>query len=200
MNPLDAILPAAGFLLGSIPCSFLVAKSRGVDLRKTGSGNVGATNLLRSCGWTAGAAGMLLDALKGAVPALASRLLGLGDIVLAATVVAAVLGHVFTPWLGFRGGKGVATALGGVAVMTPFPLLAALAAFVAILLVWRIVSLASMVAALVLVAASILPPGGESGLPGRIACLVIAAVILARHAGNLGRIIAGTEKRLWGAM
>jgi len=200
VNPLDAILPAAGFLSGSIPWSFLAARSRGVDLRKTGSGNVGATNLFRSCGKTVGAAGLLLDALKGALPALASRLLGLGDIVLAATVVAAVLGHVFTPWLGFRGGKGVATALGGVAVMAPVPLLIALAAFVVVLLIWRLVSLASIVAALVLVAASILPPGGGSGLPGRIACLLIAALILVRHAGNMGRILAGTEKRLWGAM
>ncbi|OPZ32614.1 MAG: Glycerol-3-phosphate acyltransferase [Synergistetes bacterium ADurb.BinA166] len=200
MNPLHVILPAAGFLSGSIPWSFLAARSRGVDLRKTGSGNVGATNLFRSCGKTVGAAGLLLDALKGALPALASRLLGLGDIVLAATVVAAVLGHVFTPWLGFRGGKGVATALGGVAVMAPVPLLIALAAFVVVLLIWRLVSLSSIVAALVLVAATILPPGGGGSLPGRIACLLIAALILVRHAGNMGRILAGTEKRLWGAM
>ena len=78
--------------------------------------------------------------------------------------------------------------------------IADLAAFVVVLLIWRLVSLASIVAALVLVAASILPPGGGSGLPGRIACLLIAALILVRHAGNLGRILAGTEKRLWGAM
>lgn len=196
MTPLQIALPVLGFLSGSVPWSFLVARARGVDLRKTGSGNVGATNLLRSCGRSAGAAGLALDALKGAAPAFAAQFANSEQVVVAAMVVAAVLGHVFSPWLGFRGGKGVATALGGVAVMAPLPLLAALLTFIIVLAASRFVSLASMIAALVLTAASILLPA-EGGLPGRIACFAIAAVLLARHAGNLKRLLNGTESRLW---
>ncbi|MDM7991950.1 MAG: glycerol-3-phosphate 1-O-acyltransferase PlsY [Candidatus Fermentibacter sp.] len=193
MDPLGTALPLAGFLSGSVPWSWILARSRGVDLRRAGSGNVGATNLLRSCGKAAGAAGLLLDALKGTVPALAALLLTHDDLVTAATVVAAVLGHVFSPWLGFRGGKGVATALGGVAVMAPLPLLAALAVFAAVLAAWRFVSLASVAAAVALAAAALLLP---CGLPGRIACIVIAILLIARHAGNMRRIRSGTERRL----
>ena len=193
MDPLGIALPLAGFLSGSVPWSWIVARSRGVDLRRAGSGNVGATNLLRSCGKAAGAAGLLLDALKGTVPALAALLLTHDDLVTAVTVVAAVLGHVFSPWLGFRGGKGVATALGGVAVMAPLPLLAALAVFAAVLAAWRFVSLASVAAAVALSAAALLLP---CGLPGRIACILIAILLIARHAGNMRRILSGTERRL----
>ncbi len=193
MDPLGIALPLAGFLSGSVPWSWIVARSRGVDLRRAGSGNVGATNLLRSCGKAAGAAGLLLDALKGTVPALAALLLTHDDLVTAVTVVAAVLGHVFSPWLGFRGGKGVATALGGVAVMAPLPLLAALAVFAAVLAAWRFVSLASVAAAVALSAAALFLP---CGLPGRIACIVIAILLIARHAGNMRRIRSGTERRL----
>lgn len=186
-------MPLAGFLSGSVPWSWIVARSRGVDLRRAGSGNVGATNLLRSCGKAAGAAGLLLDALKGTVPALAALLLTHDDLVTAVTVVAAVLGHVFSPWLGFRGGKGVATALGGVSVMAPLPLLAALAVFAAVLAARRFVSLASVAAAVALSAAALLLP---CGLPGRIACILIAILLIARHAGNMRRILSGTERRL----
>lgn len=193
MHPAGIALPLAGFLSGSVPWSYIVARLRGVDLRRTGSGNVGATNLLRTCGKAAGAAGLLLDALKGTVPALAALLLTHDDLVTAATVVAAVLGHVFSPWLGFRGGKGVATALGGVAVMAPLPLLAALAVFVIVLAVRRYVSLASVSAALALVAAAFVLP---CGVPGRIACVLIAVLLTARHAGNIRRILSGTERRL----
>ncbi len=193
MDPLGTALPLAGFLSGSVPWSWIVARSRGVDLRRAGSGNVGATNLLRSCGKAAGAAGLLLDALKGTVPALAALLLTHDDLVTAVTVVAAVLGHVFSPWLGFRGGKGVATALGGVSVMAPLPLLAALAVFAAVLAARRFVSLASVAAAVALSAAALLLP---CGLPGRIACILIAILLIARHAGNMRRILSGTERRL----
>lgn len=193
MGPLGIALPLAGFLSGSVPWSYIVARSRGVDLRRTGSGNVGATNLLRTCGKAAGAAGLLLDALKGAIPALAALLLTRDDLVTAAAAVAAVLGHVFSPWLGFRGGKGVATALGGVAVMAPLPLLAALAVFGAVLAVRRYVSLASVSAAVALAAASLILP---CGTPGRAACILIAALLVARHAGNIRRILSGTERRL----
>lgn len=193
MSPAGIALPIAGFLSGSVPWSWIVARLRGIDLRRTGSGNVGATNLLRTCGKAAGAAGLVLDALKGTAPALAALLLTHDDLVTAATVVAAVLGHVFSPWLGFRGGKGVATALGGVSVMAPLPLLASLAVFAAVLALWRLVSLASIAAALALAAAVLSLP---CGMPGRIACMLIAALLVARHAGNIRRILSGTERRL----
>ncbi len=198
MDAGQILLPAAGFLSGSIPFSHIIGRSMGHDLRREGSGNVGATNLLRVCGRRAGAAGLALDAVKGAVPVLVARLSGAGGVVMAVTALAAVAGHVFTPWLGFRGGKGVATALGGLAVLAPLPLACALVVFAAVLAVSRTVSLSSVSAALALVPASLLLPAGDAPLAPRAACVLISLIVVARHASNLGRLLKGTEGRLDG--
>ena len=122
--PLGIILPIAGFLLGSIPVGYIVAKAKGIDIRATGSGNIGATNVWRALGWQWGVTVLAADILKGLLPTLAAVLLTRGQTqasgwapsgaawLAMATGLCAVLGHTFTPWLRFKGGKGVATGLG----------------------------------------------------------------------------------------
>jgi len=192
------VLPAAAFLLGSVPCSFLIGRSRGVDLRARGSGNIGATNLTRSCGRGAGAAGLLLDAVKGALPVAAAALVGAPAIVRAAAALAAVAGHVFSPWLRFRGGKGVATGLGAVGALAPLPAAAALAVFLLVFAWTRIVSASSMAAAVALVPA-VLVLGRPGAKPfAAVSCVAVALLILVRHASNISRLIRGTEGGLAG--
>lgn len=189
------VCAVCGFLAGSIPFSWLMGRARGVDLRSTGSGNAGATNLFRTCGWKAGTAGFALDSLKGALPVLAAGAVYPGPFGRAVAGLAAVLGHVFTPWLGWRGGKGVATGLGAMIVIAPLPVLSSLVVFVAVLAAWRFVSLASISAALALVPACLLLPCGHVE---RAVCVVVAALLIARHASNIGRLSKGTERRLGG--
>ena len=186
---------AGAFLMGSVPVSFLIGLRLGVDLREVGSGNVGATNLLRTCGRAHGIIGLLGDALKGAIPALAAVLLGHGETLVALSALAAVLGHVFTPWLGFRGGKGVATALGAIAVLAPLPVAVALGLFVVVLALGRFVSLASVLAAMSLVpGAFLLMPGGDH-LPAQLVCCAVCMLVTVRHRSNIVRLFRGTESR-----
>lgn len=191
--------PAAAFLSGSIPWSYIIGRMRGLDIRRSGSGNVGATNLFRTCGRAAGITGLLLDALKGALPVLAAQrgILGLtpsaGDWVLASAGICAVLGHVFSPWLGFRGGKGVATTMGVLLFLAPLSVLTGLAVFTLVVLVFRYVSLGSMLAALTMVpAVFVFQPGS---LPVQLVICLAAAIILARHRSNLAKLLRGQENR-----
>ncbi|MBN1433982.1 glycerol-3-phosphate 1-O-acyltransferase PlsY [Candidatus Fermentibacterales bacterium] len=193
--PADALLIAGAFLMGSVPVSFLIGRGLGVDLRRVGSGNVGATNLLRVCGRGPGLGGLAGDAVKGALPALAALLLARGELVVSLAALAAVLGHVFNPWLGFRGGKGVATALGGVAVLAPYPVLAATIAWLLVLAVFRFVSLASIVAAVSLVPAVFLLMPGEAHRPAQIVCCLLFLLVTVRHRVNIVRLLQGTESR-----
>jgi len=184
------------FALGGIPFSHLIGRLRGVDLRSVGSGNVGATNLARAAGYGAGALGLFLDAAKGAVAVLLVRsLLGDGatpaNQALAAAL--AVAGHAFTPWLRFRGGKGVATGAGAFAVLAPPATLCALVIFAVVVAVGRMISLASVIAALALpVAAHLL----GAPRPVTLAAAAVAALVLLRHRDNLVRMVRGTEHRL----
>lgn len=184
------------FALGSIPFSHLVARLRGVDLRSVGSGNIGATNLARALGYGAGALGLLLDALKGAAAVLLARALP-GDAstpaIQALAAVLSVAGHIFTPWLGFRGGKGVATGAGAFAVLAPSATLCALLVFAVVVSIGRMVSLASVLAAAALpVSAHFL------GAPGATTAgaAAVAALVVTRHRDNLVRLVRGTENRL----
>ena len=184
------------FLLGGIPFSLLIARGRGVDLRRVGSGNVGATNLARALGYGLGAVGLLLDAAKGAVAVLVpSVVLGpqATPLVQALAAALAVLGHSFSPFLRFRGGKGVATGAGAFAVLAPQATLAALGVFAVVLVLGRVVGLASVLAALTLpVAAHVL--GAQREVTA--AAAVVAALVIVRHRDNLLRLVRGTEPRL----
>jgi glycerol-3-phosphate acyltransferase PlsY len=196
---MTALLVAAviGFLLGSIPFSYLLAKSvGGLDIRAVGSGNVGATNVARFAGWRLGVVALLLDAAKGAAAACAGRALGSGPEALAAGAVAggmAILGHVFTPWLGFRGGKGVATGAGVFAVLHPAAVGIALAAFASAVALSRMVSLGSVAAATMLPIAAL-----GLGAPRPVVVLAFGAgtLILWTHRGNIARMWNRSEHRI----
>lgn len=188
MDFLPAIL--AGYILGSLPIGYLVAQTAsGVDLRRVGSGNVGAANVYRTGGLRMGIAVMLADTAKGAGAVL---LAGSGAPAVAAGV-AAVIGHIYPVWLGFRGGKGVATASGVFGVLAPWSTAIAAAAFGLIVARTRLVSLGS-------IAATVLLPVLEWSLPGLRAvdtgATIVAALILFRHRGNIARLWSRTERAL----
>jgi len=209
MDPLPAagLAAGAGYLCGSIPFSWAAVRLRaGKDLRTVGSGNVGATNASRVLGRAWFPVLFALDFAKGAVPVLLAGMLcghlhPLADSlwIRCAAGAAAVLGHLFPLWLGFRGGKGVATGAGVVAVLAPGSFGAGVAVFLLVLAVSRFVSLAS-VAGAVAAAAWLLPshrtsPVGEI-LPVGLLLGALAAAVVLRHAPNLRRIAAGTEPRI----
>ena len=189
------------FVLGSIPFSFLLVRLRtGDDLRKAGSGNPGATNALRIAGPSVAVLGLLFDVAKGFLPVWLGRAAGLPDPLLAAGAVACVLGHVFSPFLAFRGGKGVATGFGALCALNPMALGFGLGVFLGTLMVSRVVSLSSMIAVATLPALWLIPEhlgrAPAAGRMGWIAAILICAVVLLRHGGNLRRLLAGTEARL----
>jgi glycerol-3-phosphate acyltransferase PlsY len=191
---LTLLVLAAAYLVGSLPFSFLVARAFGVeDVRRVGSGNVGATNVLRSAGRTAGLLAFLLDTAKGASASLLAARVAPSDAALPAlAALAAVVGHMYPVWLRFQGGKGVATGLGAFAPLAPLAALAAVAAFAAVAWVTRYVSLGSVAGALALVLLAWL-----LGAPTPVvsSALVAAGLIVFRHRTNLRRVLGGTERR-----
>ena len=193
------IYVAAAFLSGSIPWSWLLGKFRGIDIRNEGSGNTGATNLFRVCGRGIGITGLLLDALKGALPVLAAKhgipgvLSPVGDWLLALTAIVAVIGHVFSPWLGWRGGKGVATTLGVLLILSPLTLASGLFAFVLALSITRYVSLGSIFAAVVVIPSVFIFEPGR--LPVQIIICLVAVLVIVRHKSNIVKLLRGEENR-----
>ncbi len=191
------------YLIGSIPTGFLVARARGVDIRSAGSGNIGATNTFRVLGRSAGVAVLLADAAKGAVPCavlppLAWRVASAGDSLNAewlaiAAGVAAVLGHNYTCWLRFKGGKGIATTAGVLLVLMPVAFGACLAAWVVVFALSRYVSLASLAAAVTL-PVSVWLWGQSRALLGIAAALGLLAI--GKHRANIRRLLNGTESRV----
>lgn len=187
------VLVVAAYLLGSVPFGLLIGRRYGVDVREVGSGNIGATNVWRSCGPRAGLLVLALDIGKGWLPCcLAVRLLPGQDAVHVLAGALAIGGHSFSPWLGFRGGKGVATSLGVTAALLPVPAVVALAVFVVLLAATRYVSLASLVAAVALgVTAQAMPyPAAYRAL-----AWFGVALIWVRHRANLGRLLRGEEHK-----
>jgi acyl phosphate:glycerol-3-phosphate acyltransferase len=189
------LLLAASHLIGSIPFSYLVARWFGVgDVRQVGSGNVGATNVMRSAGKTAGILAFLLDAAKGSVATLLVSHLAPGDVLTSSlAAIAAVLGHVFPVWLRFRGGKGVATGAGAFFPLAPLAAGLSLVAFAATLAVSRYVSVSSIVAA-----ASLPILAALFGAPRAVwlSAAFCVGVIVWKHRPNLERLAAGAERRL----
>ena len=191
---MDAILIILGYLIGAVPFALLLTRRvRGTDLRRVGSGNVGAANALRAASVPVGLGVMALDVGKGSAVVLLARVLGASDAALAATGVAAVVGHVYPVWLRFRGGKGVATACGVFALLAPGPTLLAAIAFTGVVWLTRYVSLGSMVAAVVLAAAVAI---GGAPLPVVVAAVAAATLVLHRHRRNMVRLQAGSERRI----
>jgi glycerol-3-phosphate acyltransferase PlsY len=188
-----ALVVLAAYLVGSIPFSYLVARRRGVDVRASGSGNVGATNVMRTVGRGAGLVAFLLDFAKGLAASVLGRLVSPDGPLPALCAAAAVLGHMYPVWLRFRGGKGVATGAGAFLPLAPVPTAAALATFAVVLAAARYVSLASIAATLVLALVAFL-----LGAPAAVAqsAAGVALLIVWRHRANLRRIARGTESRL----
>jgi glycerol-3-phosphate acyltransferase PlsY len=207
------ILTVVAYLLGAIPFGLLLARTQGVDLRKVGSGNIGATNVMRTFGKKLGYTCFALDVAKGLIPMLLVPAFGLADpnpttgqlSLWLAVGCAAVLGHVFPIYLGFKGGKGVATSLGVVLGLWPYYTLCGLITFavwIIIFLISRYVSLASILAAIVfpiaLTALTLLIPDWQFAQlwPLYIVAILMPLLVIARHAENIKRLLEGSENKI----
>ena len=190
---LNTILLIVGsYLLGSIPTGLLLAKAAGVDIRTTGSGNIGATNVYRTMGRTVGILTLVGDCLKGLIPVLVAQRLELGDAMIASVGTAAFLGHVYTIFLGFKGGKGVATALGVFLGVSPTGVGIAVVIFIAVVAAFRYISLGSITAAaalpFIITALDLRPPIITM-------TAVIALLVIWKHRENITRLREGTESK-----
>jgi acyl phosphate:glycerol-3-phosphate acyltransferase len=197
-GPLAGIaLLIASFLIGAIPWGYVAGKaSRGIDLRTVGSGGTGATNVLRTLGARASALVALLDILKGLLPVIVARAAGFDAAWVATAAVATVAGHCWSPFIGFKGGKGVATGAG--ATIGLFPQLLLVVPVMA-LVVWttKYVSLGSLTAAaLGALLAMAYAAAGMLDWASAAAILVISAIITIRHEGNIRRLLNGSERRI----
>jgi glycerol-3-phosphate acyltransferase PlsY len=188
-----AILLVVAYLLGSLPFGLWLARSEGVDLRATGSGNIGATNVLRTTGRLLAAVVVALDSAKGVLAVGMARLLS-GEIeVMVGCAVAVVVGHMWPIFAGFRGGKGVATAAGAWALVTPVAVVWSVVVFASMVATTRYVSAGSVAAAAVVPIVTTLLDGRPSTSTG---ALVLAVLIIWRHRSNLSRLAKGTESRI----
>ena len=182
-----------GYLAGSVPFAFLLARRAGIDVRFAGSGNVGAANVMRTTGTRRAILVMSLDVAKGALAVVLVSVVHAGVTLTALAAAAAVVGHIYPVWLRFHGGKGVAVAAGVFAILTPIATAVAAAFFLVIVSLTRYVSLGSIAASVAL------PPA--AWITGEPVAVVVAAagsgaLILFRHRGNIRRLRAGTERRM----
>ena len=203
------VVAAIGYVLGSVPFGYLLVRIfRGQDIRLTGSGNIGATNVARSGAKSLAIATLTLDALKGLLAVWFARVLAHSaynscapgapcvnaDRLMAIAALAAVLGHIFPVWLRFRGGKGVATALGVFVMMFPQALLISLLVFIVVVAISRYVSLGSIVASICFPVAAWFVSGVDP--VSLLLISAVSAIIIFRHHQNIRRLLAGTENRL----
>lgn len=202
------LLILAAYVIGATPFGFLMGKAKGLDIRNHGSGNIGATNVLRIVGKKEGILVFALDVLKGLVPVLigqrmAEQILGEHSaqwlsVVCVMIAMATILGHNHTFWLGFKGGKGVATSGGALVALMPWAVLAAFVVWMSVFLAKRYVSLASICAAITIPIA-LLIQGGISGhleIPLVLLAFLVAVLGVWRHRLNIARLRAGTENRM----
>jgi glycerol-3-phosphate acyltransferase PlsY len=214
MNKIYLIVAVMAYLLGSIPFGYLLVRIfRGEDIRLSGSGNIGATNVARSGAKGLGIATLALDALKGALAVwLASVLAGsrynlCGDFfqhpcapalrLMSLAALFAVLGHVFPIWLRFKGGKGVATALGVFCVLFPTAILVALAIFILVVAITRYVSLGSILGAISFPAAAYFLQSTDA--VSLLLASSVSLIVILKHHQNIGRLLSGTESRFGAA-
>ena len=189
------------YIVGSIPTGFLLGKAKGIDIRQHGSGNIGATNVWRVLGWKWGLVAFVSDFLKGFLLLFlyqqnfnADGEIGTDCLFLVIAGVTAIIGHNYTPWLGFKGGKGIATSAGVLGALMPWVLAFALSLWIVVTLVTRTVSIGSLAAAVVLA------PAAAYFYPGQwvyfgLACLA-GGLAVWRHKSNIQRLLAGTETRI----
>jgi glycerol-3-phosphate acyltransferase PlsY len=189
----DLIAVIAAYLVGSIPFAQLLSKRRGIDLRRVGSGNVGASNVLRTLGVRPAVVAMMLDAVKGTVAVLVAQRLTNGVAAPVMAGLASMIGHVYPVWLRFRGGKGVATAAGAFAVLTPVAVAVSMGVFLLTVALTRFISVGSMVAALTLAGWAI---ASDAPTVVGIGAAIGAALVIIGHRANVLRLVAGTERRV----
>jgi len=199
-NAWQWLWPIFFFLVGSIPAGYLLGQTRGIDIRQHGSGNIGATNVWRVMGWKYGSVAFACDFLKGFLPLYLLRTLCFPDasswsvsLLLVICGLAAIIGHNYTPWLGFKGGKGIATSAGVLAALMPMVFVVAFSTWIILTLLTHTVSIGS------LLAAAVLAPCAAWFYPGQwvyfgLACLA-GGLAIWRHRSNIQRLLAGTESR-----
>jgi acyl phosphate:glycerol-3-phosphate acyltransferase len=189
-------LVVCSFLIGAIPWGYIAGKIGGVDLRRIGSGSTGATNVLRTLGARASATVFILDFLKGLVPVLIAKRLGLDPEWQAAVAVATVAGHCWSPFIQFKGGKGMATGAGAVLGLIPEAIVVVPVVLITIWLT-RLVSLGSLLAVFLATAVAIVAAASARvDWSSVVATAAIAAIIVFRHRENIDRLRKGTERRL----
>lgn len=197
---IEWLIPAIGYLLGSIPFGFLLVKARrGEDIRASGSGNIGAANVTRNAGFALGALTLLLDGGKGYLAVwLAARWSGGHAPWIASAAALAVAGHVFPIWLRFRGGKGVATALGAFLAISPEAIAAAAVVWIVVVLVRGYSSLGSIIAiaAMPVLIYGFYAPHHAPPLSVTLAAVLVSLLVLAKHRANMRRLMAGEEEQL----
>lgn len=186
---------AAAFLIGSIPTAYWYAKYfHNIDIRKHGSGNVGATNSLRVIGKKAGIVVLLVDMLKGLLPVLAAKYLNFPAENVLLMGIFAVLGHLFSPFVGFKGGKGIATSLGVILAFSPLAALASIVLFAITLYIFRYVSLSSIIGVITFLI--FLMVEGKSSQTVQLLALGLAVLLIISHRQNIKRLFKGTESKI----
>jgi glycerol-3-phosphate acyltransferase PlsY len=200
-NAWQWLWPLVFYLIGSVPTGYLMGRARGLDIRQHGSGNIGATNVWRVLGWKWGLPAFIADVLKGFLPLFLLREYMVADpgawqsqLLLVPCGLAAIIGHNYTPWLGFKGGKGIATSGGVLAALMPPVLAVAFALWAVLTLATRYVSVGSIAAAASLVPLAWFFYRGQWILFG-LACLT-GVLAIYRHSSNIRRLLAGTESRI----
>jgi glycerol-3-phosphate acyltransferase PlsY len=191
----ELLLVVVAYLLGSVPSAlFVVWMMTGRDVRDLGSGNIGATNATRAGGIRAGLVVTFLDVAKWALPVWAMSVFHPAGAWLAATMLAAVIGHCYPIWLKFRGGKGVATGFGAFVVLSPWTALAALVLWLIVLVIWRRVSLASMVASAAFPLLLVMIDRPNAVILGAVS--LASVLIVLRHHDNIRHLLAGDEPKI----
>jgi len=187
-----------GYFIGSTPIGLIAGKLKGIDIRKHGSGNIGATNVLRTLGKPVGITVLVFDIIKGVLPVMFARGFVDDPIIHVATAMATILGHNFTFWLKFKGGKGIATTAGTMLPIAPIALLVAISLWIACFLITRYVSVGSIAAAVSIPIVQVLyyAFGSEKwNWPVLIYCIALSALAIWKHRSNIQRLINGTEAR-----
>ncbi|MFH1576603.1 MAG: glycerol-3-phosphate 1-O-acyltransferase PlsY [Candidatus Margulisiibacteriota bacterium] len=187
------LVMVAAYLLGSIPFGYLIARIWNIDIRRKGSGNIGATNVFRTIGPLAGSLVFLLDLLKGALPVLLAKQLTANPWLVILVGIATVLGHTYPIFLKFKGGRGAATGLGFLLAVAPDIFIGALILVILIILLTRYVSLASIITSPLVTLAFFLL---KRPLPYGLIAALVSVIIILRHIPNIKRLLAGTESRI----